>query len=494
MRRSSGFFFLVFTAVMISSLVRAEEVRSLPLGLEDVSRLAVQNSLAIQIAEYDARIAKAGAKGARSLFDAYLTADVNIRENGKARTSTVYGTDSQENNYDVGLSKKLPSGTSVDVDATNARDWTNLPTLTHETTLGVTIEQEMGRNFFGRADRLLVRIADIQSEIAGFFSWRKIEAELALVQKAYWTLVFERARSGVEEEMVRQSEALYKAQKEKRTTGLSEDGDVLAAEANHLARLNESALAKENETSAQTNLSYLLNLDANAPVIIPAETLSLDDAAWNETEILQAAFQMRQDYQALLKDVEALGLVLVKSRDAMLPTIDLKASFFRNGLGDHFKKAWDETASDTQEEFFLGLSVKVPIENTAARSEKEKAELEKAQAILRLKQMERLIILEVHDQVRACRVYQEVARSAQKTADLQAEKLATEEKKFSYGRSSIDTIIRYQDDVLGSRLSAAGAVLRYRSALVDLALTEGGLLEKYYEAGEPFSQKRGGGP
>jgi len=64
---------------------------------------------------------------------------------------------------------------------------------------------------------------------------------------------------------------------------------------------------------------------------------------------------------------------------------------------------------------------------------------------------------------------------------LQAQKLNEEEKRFRYGRSDTDTLIRFQGDLLKARETAAAAKYRYYASLIDLSLKEGTLLNHYWE-------------
>lgn len=56
-----------------------------------------------------------------------------------------------------------------------------------------------------------------------------------------------------------------------------------------------------------------------------------------------------------------------------------------------------------------------------------------------------------------------------------------EEERFRYGRSDTDTLIRFQEDWLKAREAELEAKHLYQTALVDLGVKEGTLLNKYWE-------------
>jgi outer membrane protein TolC len=120
------------------------------------------------------------------------------------------------------------------------------------------------------------------------------------------------------------------------------------------------------------------------------------------------------------------------------------------------------------------------LENSEARADKKAAELQKAKALLKLKILERQIAIEIADRVRDCNVFQEVAINSQAIAKLQKEKLSEEIKRFHYGRSDTDTIIRFQEDFVQAENKVASSIHQYHTALVELKQKEGKLLKEYW--------------
>jgi outer membrane protein TolC len=447
----------------------------------DIGRLAARNSLDVQLALYSQRIAATGEGQARSVLDAYLTADAGYRSNDSRKLSSSSALDNRDHEYSLEAQKKLSSGTSLDMGVSSNRLWSDLNGLNHEQVYGLTVVQDLGRNFFGRADRAGIALAQVETGLAELGASRQVELKIAEVIAAYWQWVFSLEQRSIEGALEVQAARLHAVQKEKLRTGLAETGDVAAARAHLVSRTSDLALARHASESNEQVLKFLLNLDHNAPAMSPADTLFPEKFEVSEAQLLKKAFRERRDYLSALRAVQARDLSLVVARDGMLPVVNLKASLLRNGLGEDFPEAADDGAANSNDDFFVGFSVKVPLQNSAARSRAERARLEKATALLQLKQAERRIILEVHDQIRACRVYFEAARAEAEAADLQAQKLAEEEKKFARGRSSIDTIIRYQQDLLAARLKMAQSALRFRLAQVELELREGAILPAYWQ-------------
>ena len=172
-------------------------------------------------------------------------------------------------------------------------------------------------------------------------------------------------------------------------------------------------------------------------------------------------------------------IALVIEKNSNLPTINLTASLEKNGLGDHFKQSVANIMAEDNTNYSVGLTFSLPLENRDAKAKLKKAEYEKAKALITLKLVERIITIEISDQVRDCNIYKEFALNSIDIANLQAQKLKEEEKRFNLGRSDTDTLIRYQEDVIRAKQSSVLAQYQFYSALVDLEFKKGTLLVNY---------------
>lgn len=452
------------------------------LSLEEVTRLALQNNFDIQLAQYDAQIAQTQKGVAESIYDTVLDAEIKYRDNQRGRTTTITGTKSLENDYNLGLTKKLPTGTTLGLDMTNARDWTNsiFATLnpSHDSALSVEMEQALGKNFFGLQDRGNIKISQIDIENSGYTSLEKIEQNIAQVQRAYWDLVLYLNRVKVEERMVEQAKRLYDLHQEKFTDGLIESPELLAAEANYKTRVNELLLAQNQAKIKENVLRFLLNITDDLLELVPAETFHTDavQEVWEAS--LKTAFENRRDYKRVRNDIDAKNIQLAMKKNNLWPEINLAASFARNGIGDHFDNAVTNITQEDNPDLFIGARFSFPLENTEARSRLKAAEIEKAKAILNIKLTERKIAIDIMDQVRTCNVLKELSMNSQNISDLQAKKLTEEEKRFSHGRSDTDTIVRFQESLIQAQWKALEDQFNYYTAKIDLKLKEGTLLKE----------------
>jgi len=264
------FILLPVSSSLVFAGERAVKLKSYRLSLDETTEIALKNNFDIQLTKFDTWIARTEEGVARSIYDTIFEAQVEYRDDQQKRTSTILGTKTVDNDYNVGLSKKLPIGTTVSVDLDNNRNFNNATfatsPLTHDSTLGVTVGLNLGKNFLGIQDRGNVKITLTDIENAEYTSLDKIEASIAQVQKAYWDLVLLAEKVMIEEKMVAMAKKLYDLHQDKLGTGLVEIPEAIASEANYKSRKNTLLLAY-NQVQAKNNvLKLLLNIEGEVEI------------------------------------------------------------------------------------------------------------------------------------------------------------------------------------------------------------------------------------
>jgi len=453
--------------------------------LEEVTDLAIENNFEIQLARYDAWIARTQEGVAKSIYDTLFEAEVQYQDNQQAQSSSIFGTKVVTNEYNIGLKKNLPTGTTLELDQTNERTSTNstfsTSPLVHDSTISFEITQELGKNFFGLQDRGDVKLTLIDIENSEYISLESIEMQISEVQKAYWEYVQSREIVKIEEGMVFQAKKLYDLQQEKLKDGLVESPEAIASEANYRTHINDLTIARNNRKLKENVLKLQLNISDEKIEIVPADSFILKNEQEQLKDALKKAFEHRRDYKRKLNDVKSKELNLSMKKNNLWPEINLSASLAQNGLGDHFKQASSNITEENNPNLTAGITFSYPLANSKAKAEKKSADLEKEKALVGLKFIERTIAIEINDQVRNCNVLKEVAINANRVEDLQEKKFRAEEKRFNTGRSDTDTIIRFQEDWLNAQRRSVDAKKLYLQALIDLRQREGILLGGYWK-------------
>ncbi|NCU32083.1 MAG: TolC family protein, partial [Candidatus Moranbacteria bacterium] len=398
---------LFFILVLCVSLVMADEnlqatggvpevksdgkILKYDMTLWEASRLALRNNFDIQLAKYDILIAATGETQARSLYDTILRAEIGYRNNQLAQASALSPAKAINNSYDLGITKTFPTGTTFDLDLINDRDAVDSPfteSLVHDSLAQVTIVQDLGKNFFGLADRGRVRLALLDIESVEFTSLEKIQDSLGDVQSSYWKLVQFKKALEVQKEILELAKKLWEFNQERFEDKRIESGDLFASEANYFQQLSQALVAQDTYDQAHNRLKLSLNIAEDAVQLNPTDSLFLPDSDEEAGLSLQNAFRYRPDYQRQKKVLDIRKLQLEINKNLIWPEINVKASFARNGLGDHFHQAQQRIIDQDNPEWYVGFEVSIPLENSQARSDVEESRLQDAKSILQLKYLE----------------------------------------------------------------------------------------------------------
>jgi len=461
-----------------------DEAEMMPLTLDDVLKIAVINNFDIQIARYDRAISDADIDDALSIYDTVMEMTAEYTHSELEKTSTLVGRVSEDYETNVNLSKRFRYGTDVDVDYNFSRHRTDSAFAqinpSEQSYVQFTFTQPLLKNIFGINDRGDVRITKIDVDNYRSETLDTIEEELADVEKAYWELLLKIYLIEIRGKMYKRAEDFLKITTDKEEIGSAELTDLYAAKANKKLRGSELIVEKANLKAAQNTLKLLVNnKEAAASVdISPAEEIVISDDDVRLVPSLKTAFENRRDYKRARREIESKDIDLLMKKNEMWPQLDLEGSFRMNGIKRSFWGSVEDMTEETNTEYYAGVTFSIPLERREERSALTKAQNEKAKALLDLKKTEKTILSEIDSDVRKVNAYRQKAKEYSGIAELQKLKLEEEEKKYRYGRSDSDRIIRFQEDYLNAEIARVAAILDYQEALIGLYLYQNTYLEE----------------
>lgn len=484
---------LLVGLVLMGGLTRADEdavpkseaspaVREVTLG--ECIDFAIENSFDVKLAKLDLYIAETKLLYSEAVFDAFLYGNVSYIKDQRQQLSVFSPDNSQTNNYLGGIRKKLPTGTEIDVQLSDTRVWNNSAFISknpsHDAELKFNMRQPVTRNSFGFADRANITLTKMAIENADLETQDRIEALVTSVETSYVELLFARKNLEIFEGMKQRAIDLYENDKKSFDIGLIERVDLYNSEANLATRDAEVVIARNSYLMAENDLKLKINMQDDIH-IVPAEGLVPEYPEQDLPACLKTAFELRRDYKIHKRDVDIKGLALRVKGNMLWPEIDLVGTMMMNGLEKDFKKSMGKVTVVDNVYYYGGIEVDIPIENSLARSEYDKAGFEKEHAIVNLKKTERTIITQVADAYDAVEAYGGSIKFLGKAVMLQSAKLEEENKRYKYGRSSTKTIIDYQRDLLRAELENSTALMRQRKAKAYLDRIMNITLQKYEE-------------
>jgi outer membrane protein TolC len=170
-------------------------------------------------------------------------------------------------------------------------------------------------------------------------------------------------------------------------------------------------------------------------------------------------------------------LELVKTKNGLLPLMDLFITLGKSGYADSFGESVSNIKKDNYDAL-AGIKFNYPVFNRDAEALHRRAQLIREQAQKSLENLSQLVEVDVRTAyIEVNRTKQQIAASSA-TRMFNEEKLRTETEKLRVGKSTSFLVAQAQRDLLVSRIAEVQALANYLKALIDLYRQDGSLLER----------------
>jgi len=454
---------------------------------EQATLLALENNRSLVVERLNPRISQTFVPEGLSIFDPILTGQVG------------YGWDKLTQgpaNFDrsgptaaVGVQDFLPTGTSLGVTGSTSLIGLTGPPANDDkyaTTIAFNATQSLLRGFGTAVNLAAVNQAKIDVEISQYELRGFVQTLMAQVEETYWDYALAERRIEIYSQSLDLAQKQLEETQERIKVGDLAQTEQSAAEAE--VALRREALINARSTLAKTKLDLLrlvnppgVNLWNREIVLTSLPTspsITLDDV---ESHV-KLALQMRPDLNQARLLWQRGDLEVVKTRNGLLPKLDLFVTLGRTGFAESFGKSIIGN-DDNGYGALAGLNFEFPVWNRAAESRHLRAVLTRQQAKEALGNLSQLIEVDVRT------AYLEIARSQEQvvataaTRKLQEEKVRVETEKFRLGKSTSLLVAQAQRDLVSSQIDEVQAVVNYLKALVEIYRQEGSLLERRGIAG-----------
>lgn len=483
---------IIFLILCLSIPVLAKEANTVspaesysisgyPLTLDEAIRYTLQNNFTIEIARLERKIISYEVPAAKAVYDTYLRADIGYTVDQGEIPSSRAPQKSNTTVWNAGLEKKLPSGTVIGLDLLNSRQSgnptaiSNSPYYTSDLQLGLA--QPILKNGFGFLDRSAITLVKLDVSRLDLSLLDAIEKDIADVMRGYWSLYFSYGNLSAKEEALAYAEDFLRITDEQYTNGALEETDLFAAKSNVERRKKEVREAETAISNASDELKLAMNFFPEFD-LFPSESPPISFESFGNGENVLLALEQRRDLQAATLQIESQKLDVKMKKNSLLPQIDLIATFTSNGLSRDMINAFGEAAGMEDNTYFLGAQFSLPLENSAARSRFSQSELEKAKALWDMHRIEKIISTAIDKDIRTLALTQDQLTHNKKIIEYEKKKLEGEEKKYQFGRSSSDIILRYEDDVINAQIAHLSSERDFALALINLKRNQNVLLDE----------------
>ena len=380
----------------------------------------------------------------------------------------------------VGLSQSLPTGTTVEMQASTTRTSVEGdPDRAWSTRGEVSVTQSLlkgaslGANL-ASLDQSKLDLRISRYEVRGLATSVVFQAE-----NAFWRVYLQERRVLIVRESLDLARRFSEETAERIRLGSLAGSEQAAADAEVASCEADLIDAEAALDESRLHLLDLLDLSFTSRFHTQADpdALAMGDSIDVLPEHLAVAKARRPDLREAELRRQRGDLELVRTRNGLLPRLDLFANLGRMGYADAFAGSTREDDGRSIDAR-VGLRFEYLIGNRAAEATHERARISIESAQLALANLDRLAELDVR------LAWAEVKRAeTMRTASItrvaaRAENLRSVAASAEVGRKSPYVVALAQRDLLQARLDEAEAAVRIRTSRAALYQSDGSLLQR----------------
>ncbi|MCH8503685.1 MAG: TolC family protein [Ectothiorhodospiraceae bacterium] len=460
-----------------------DPVEPLSITVENAVFLSLRNNQSLSVEQLQPLITGTFEAIERAQFDPTVFAELAVARDRIVRQpeeveQSPFELRGERDTAELGIRQVLPTGTELQLSLGGVRQESNRAPEQFETRAGITLTQALlrGASIESNLARLRQSQLDTQAsmyELRGF-----AEALVSDVETAYWNYVLAAERMNIFEEALSVAEQQLSDTLRRIDVGQLAETEEAAARAEVALRRQGLIDARSTREQRRLQLLRLMNppdSDWDRQVETLDEPVMPEMPQDDVRAYLQLAQRLRPDLNEARLRVQRGELEVVRTRNGVLPRLDLFVTLGKSGYADSFGSAGrdiDGPGYDLQ----AGVRMEAPLGNRGPRAERRHAELSRQQAVESVANLAQLAALDVRVAWLEVDRSRELISATAATRELQEEVLRAEQARFGVGSATALTVAQAQRDLVESQLEEVEATIAYRLALIDLYWQSGTLL------------------
>jgi outer membrane protein TolC len=452
-----------------------------------------------------------GAGTAVASYDPSITGSVGAEhQTTPLANQQIYGVPSLQSNTgqaNVSYSQAFPTGTSFTVEFNNGRQTANSPFFNLSPVLNsmyrFSFQQQLLAGFgFGPNLRFLT-IAKNNKKISDIAFKDQVTATITQIKNIYWDLVNAYEQARVNEQSLAFAQQSFDNAKKQLQLESVPAMDVMRAEAEVSKRDQDLTVARTSLQLQELLIKNALTKSLDDPVLEAVPVVPVDRFESAETQTATQAVQdliteaLRDRPELNESDVDLVNRQISgkAARNALLPSLALVGFYGGSGLAGplnpiynlptpnssnvptDYSGALQNAFNNSSPDYYIGLSLNIPLRNRVAKADQYRSELEYRQAELRREQLKKQIRIEVRNAQYALEQTGARVGSARKARDLAQRTFEITQKEQTLGAGSTFQTMTAQRDLSIAELDMVTAMTTYEKAKVELDRATGSTLE-----------------
>ncbi len=458
----------------------------LRITLTDAMLLCLENNRSLEVQRLTPSIRQTAEDQERAAFDPVLDAEISGgRTKGErlARSGSeteAFITDTADGM--ISLEQYFPTGTMVALEAgTQMTDASLYEDRFYSTRLGMTVSQALLNGYGTDVNLARLQQARLETRMSEFELRGYTESLVAALERTYWEYALARRQIEIVDESLKVARQQLNETQELITVGRLARAELAAVQAEVAAQ--EQALIEARASRQSIHLQLLRLINPAGPGIWQREVElihqpTLPDIQLEDVDVhVDVSLRMRPILNQTRLEILRGDLELVKTRNGLLPVMDLFITLGKSGYANSFGQSMGNLNEDSYDAL-AGVRLNYPAFNRDAEALHRRARLTREQTQKALENLSQLVEVDVRTAyIEVNRTKQQITASSV-TRMFDEQKLLTETEKLRVGKSTSFLVAQAQRDLLVSRIAEVRVLVDYLKALIDLYRQDGSLLER----------------
>ncbi|MDX1776254.1 MAG: TolC family protein, partial [Desulfobulbales bacterium] len=434
-------------------------------------------------------------KATRTVYDPSVVAENNIYKTdrpvqSKLDLGAVATENFEEDRWDLraGIRQPLPTGGTlslglIDVDHLDSSSDLVIPNPQYTSRITLELRQALLKEFGDKTNHTAMEMADLNMNISSMEFRRTMANVVREVGTYYWRLVYYTKQIGISRKYLQDAEDIYQKLVYRQKSGLADLLDVDRALA---AVQDRKAILIKANTEYKLAMDHLKLLLGFAPeqgnnkfYIIPTESFATIQENLDKASLLEEAFMNRPEY-AIAKDrVSSAEVRKGLAKHLKLPTLDAKAKYAFNALGDDFDDTVGDTYFSDNGSWAVGLELVWPIGGRKAEADYLKIVYEEKQSQAALAKISEEINFQINSSVTEIEQLLQEIEATGNSKEANGRLLFREKSRFEIRQVNIHSLLDAQDDYYFAYRAHIRSLSNYNISQLKLKWARGKILEDY---------------
>ncbi len=464
------------TVILIAGSFLAQAQTEVTLTVQDAVYQSLQRNLNLEIARIDVDTQELEVKVAESQFDTTVFAEASTSGSRSTSFGSVPNYHNHSGGMRAGVIKQLSYGTQVEVSTQYGRRSTDtglaVVNPAHDSDIALTVRQPLLKGSGGQVNRIPIERAKLSFEQNKLLFRLSALDTMLDTEFAYWDLAYSHEVKKVRLASLKAAETLLEENLERERVGLATNIDVLQSEV-FVATRNEDIITADTQLQNSQdklfrNMGSSEYPDELISVAILPDVSTLDPGSSPSLEDVKIN---NPEYRLIQYDMEDAELLLLSTKNSLLPEVNIFAGVGVSGLGDNPSSSYSGAIDPDGYDWTAGLEFRIPWGQRGDKAQHRQAENIKRRRSLSLEDIELDLQILLRSNWRTWLAGLEHVKASKVSLDLAVEQLEKERIKYTSGLSTFRNILDSQEDLDEANLRYLNSILiAIKSKLVILRL------------------------